>query len=691
MTSTPARWGRVAAAVLLCGVLLAGVLLIPVSGLARLATSPLPTVTATPGTDLVRAPSATTITDAAGEPVAHLYDQYRFPATPEDISDAMKAAVVAIEDRRFFQHAGVDWQGVGRALLANTIVNGNPLDGQGASTITMQYVKNHRLYTLAGSEREREAAVAETLERKLTDVAIALELEDELSKQQILTRYLNVAYFGHGAYGIAAAADTYFGTSSAELSVPQAALLAGLLRAPSSYDPVAEPAAARARRDVVIAAMAATGAITPAQADAARAADLGVSDPVGGPAPGCAAADEDTAFFCRYTVSYLHRLGLPLGELRRGGYTVRTTLDREVTAAAAAAVAQQVPVEATKGIVNAMAVVAPGRDAHPVLALVANKDLGTDRAAGETAYPVPSAPVPHGAGSVYKIFTAAAALAAGLGIDSTVPAPDSYTSEVFGDDGQPYTVTNPGEFPDELTLQRALALSPNTTFVALLDRLGSVDSVVETARRLGLRESLQVRDGQGRTVAEAVTSEERASFTLGPTPTSPLELANVAATLMSGGVWCPPRPVVSVTDRAGAPVPLADPPCEQAVPPGLADTLAAGLSDDHRYGTAADAAADAGWERPMIGKTGTTQRSVSGAFLGATPQYAGAVMTWSDTVPPRPICRADGPPTLCDEGNLSGGSVPADTWFDTMVPLHEGLPVAGLPEPDPEYLRGEIG
>ena len=205
------------------------------------------------------------------------------------------------------------------------------------------------------------------------------------------------------------------------------------------------------------------------------------------------------------------------------------------------------------------------------------------------------------------------------------------------------------------------------------------------AYRLGMRHSLQIRDGQGRTVAEAVEAEQRGSFTLGPQPTSPLELANVAATLTGDGVWCPPTPLVSVTDRGGDPVPVEQAPCEQAVPAELAHSLVAGLSEDTVSGTSADAADAAGWARPMLGKTGTTQDNLSSAFVGATPQYSAAVMTWSSAAPPRPVCTD--PVRLCSEGDLFGGTIPARTWFAAMQPLHDGLPVAELPDPAPRHSR----
>ncbi len=675
---------------LLAGILLAGLMLPAAIGMGMVVRQAGQTVdSVSAGVIKGEVPLASTITDAEGTPIAFVYEQYRLPAEPGDIAAAMKAAIVAIEDRRFFSHDGVDWQGTTRALLTNLITSGGVLEGQGGSTITMQYVKNYRLYAKADTEAERQNVLADTVKRKLEELQVAQRLEQRRSKQQILTDYLNIVYFGNGAYGITAAARTYFDSTPAQLSVPQAALLAGLVRSPSQYDPVDNPEAALARRNLVIDAMVDVGSITPAQGAAAREAPLGIQQPLTGRSQGCIGAGSADGFFCHYVLDYLAQAGLSRKELRIGGYTIKTTLDQSASAAAKRAAEAQVPVEETNGIANAVAIVAPGTEHHHVVALTANRDYGFDAEAGETAYPIPSTPAPFGAGSIYKIFTAAAAMKRGLGIYSTIPVPETYSSRVFTNAGEPYTVENVGEYRPEMTLQRALAVSPNTAFVALADRIGSIDPIVDMAYQLGMRDSLRVRDAQGRTIADAVKAEERGSYTLGPEPTSPLDLANVAATLLSHGVWCPPTPILSVTDRGGQPVPLDVPSCEQVVPPGLADTLAVGLSKDHTIGTAAGAADAAGWTRPMIGKTGTTQRHISAGFLGATPQYAGAVLTWSDATPPRPICVTD-PPQLCSEGNIFGATIPARTWFATMKPLHEGLPVAPLPPPTPPYLRGQL-
>nr|WP_246326332.1 penicillin-binding transpeptidase domain-containing protein [Actinomycetospora corticicola] len=454
------------------------------------------------------------------------------------------------------------------------------------------------------------------------------------------------------------------------MTVPQAALLAGIVRSPQGYDPTTRPEAARARRGEVLRAMTDVGSISSAQAAAADDAPLGMLSPLARPAPGCGAASEGLGFFCRYAGEELAEAGIPSSELRTGGYTVRTTLDPDAQARADAAAGR---VGTSSGVANVVAVVAPGTGSRPVLALATNREYGPDAGQGQSSLPLVTAPL-RGAGSVYKIFTAAAALEQGLiSPDSELDVPERYTSAI----SPGYTVENLGSYDDRMTLTRALATSPNTTFVELEDRIGSIGPVVDAARALGLRRTLDAPSpGGGGTIGEAVAAQDQASFTLGPNPTSPLELANVAATLVADGRWCPPTPILSVTDREGRAMDLPAPPCEQAVPASIAADLRTALSRDHTDGTSADAADETGWDRPMIGKTGTTQVSASSAFVGATSSYAGAVLTFSDRGAPQPVCTD--PVRVCSDGTLTGGSVPAETWYRTMEPLHRGLPEGDL-------------
>lgn len=680
---------RILGLCLIAGLLVAGILFPAVGGIGLASNEASDTVNSV-SSNLVQSqvPMVSTITDKDGVPIAYVFDQNRFNTPPQNIADTMKAAIIAIEDRRFFEHNGVDWRGTVRALMTNLSASGSALEGQGASTLTMQYIKNYMLYAVAQNAAERAAAVESTPARKLREIRVALQLEKQLSKEEILARYLNIVFFGHNAYGVASAARTYFDTTPDRLTIAQAALLAGMVRSPSSYDPVEHPEQALARRNVVIDEMAGVGSITRDQAEAAKAEPLGVQRPLTGLTNGCVGAGPADGFYCQYTLDYLATVGFPEAKLRRGGYLIRTNLDRRASDLAKRAVNAQVPTH-TPGIADAMAIVEPGRDRHAVRALVANRDYGLDADAGQTSYALPSLVQGFGAGSIYKIFTAATLLERGMGINSPVPVTDSYTSRVFRNNGGPYTVTNAGKYRNgSISLQTALAISPNTTFVALEDRIGSINPVVDMAYRLGMRQSLNAHDSQGRTIADAVKQERRGSYTLGPEPTSPLDLANVGATLMSGGKWCPPTPIDAVLDRNGHPVQVPEPPCEQVVPEGLANSLVVGLSrDDQPGGTSFAAAQAAHWTRPILGKTGTTQNNRSAGFLGATPQYSGAVLVWPDGSRPSGICDSD-PPRLCGNGDIFGGKVPARTWFNAMVPLHEGLPVMPLPPTQPRYVTG---
>lgn len=679
---------------LLAGVLLAGMLFPAAGGLGLVSNQASDTVDSV-STELVEGqlPLVTTMTNADGTPMAWLYDQYRVPVTPEQIAPAMKAAIIGIEDRRFFDHQGVDWKGTTRALVTNQLKNEVV---QGGSTLTMQYVKNYLLYVVAQNEADRARVTEQTPARKLREIRIATELESQLDKEDILARYLNIVFFGNNAYGVQAAASTYFNTTSDKLTVAQSALLAGMVKSTTQFDPVRHPEEAIKRRNVVIDSMAEIGSISRDAAEQAKAEPLGVVNPLHTLPNGCVGAGPAAGFYCKYVLNYLAAAGISEEQLKRGGYVIKTSMDPRATDIAKHAAEDQVP-KTINGIANTMAIVLPGKDRHRVVTLVANRDFGLDKGAGQTSYALPSDTSKFGAGSIYKIFTAAAALEKGMGINWELDTPDTYVSPTCPkDSGKPYTVKNGGEgYKDKYTMQDALATSPNTAFVKLIESVG-VAPTVDMASRLGMRQAMNGINRSGdplksgeKSRGQEAKDQNQCSFTLGPGPTGALELANVGATLMSGGTWCPPTPVESVADvRTGKAIPIKESPCEQAVAEGLANTLAIGLSKDHTMGTATTAARTAGWDRPMIGKTGTSQLHQSAGFVGATPQYAGAVLTFADGNNPQGICDGD-PPRLCgDKGNIFGGRVPARTWFATMMPLHQSLPVAQLPPPDPVYLDG---
>jgi membrane peptidoglycan carboxypeptidase len=274
--------------------------------------------------------------------------------------------------------------------------------------------------------------------------------------------------------------------------------------------------------------------------------------------------------------------------------------------------------------------------------------------------------------------------------------PSGYASPIYVDgNGRPIPVNNAGNYADHLSVTDALAQSPNTAFVKLEEFTG-VPDVVDMAVRLGMKSLAStpfVDPNTGRrtdrSIAEVTKAQKQASFTLGVSPTSVLELANVGATLASSGKWCPPSPIEAITDPNGQPVPVTEPPCDQAVEPGLANTLLTALSkDDQPGGTSAAAAAQVGWDRPVAAKTGTTQQHKSAAFVGVVPQLSGAVITFDNSDSPKSLCDGAGAPFPCRDGNIFGGKTPAETWYGAMKPVLDGQPVQPLPPTDPRYTEG---
>ena len=703
--------GKLAGLCVLAGALVAG-LLFPVTATLGFVSNKISDQVQSTVAEMLNSgpPLMTTVTDKDGAPIAHLYDQYRVRTPPDKISQHMKDALLAIEDRRFYDHHGVDWLASLRALARN---NASGSVQQGASTLTQQYVKNYLVHVVARKDKNAQREAQEqSVTRKLREARIAIGIETALSKDEILRRYLDLVPFGSTIFGVTAAAQAYFDTTPDKLTIPQAATLAGMVNSPTYLDPEARPDKAIERRNLVIDAMVASEKLSKEEADRHKAVPLGLQNPVRPLQTGCVGAGPSYGFFCSFVVQYLVEAGFDLEELKIGGYRVETTLDPKITDHAKKAVEAQAP-KTTPGVANTMAVVRPGKDAHEVVALVANRDYGLDKDKFETQFDLPSGVEnKFGTGSVYKVFTAAAALEKGIGVDTVVDSPNTYTSRVFKGGatscpptGEPntywYCLSNHNDrYPPKMPLKQALATSPNTAFVILEEKVG-LQAVVDMASKLGMRRTMATNiagvppDPKGpkdlrMTQAEFYASNGNASFTLGPAPSSTLELANVGATIMSGGTWCEPSPIRRVVDRDGKPVELRKPPCEQAVPEPLANALAVGLSEDSKgQGTAAVSAKKANWTRPMMGKTGTTEEYKSAAYLGATPDYAGAVQVFNDSTSPKGICIGSGPPTLCPEGNIYGGTVPAATWFDTMMKVHDGLPEKPLPQVEERFLKGD--
>jgi membrane peptidoglycan carboxypeptidase len=607
----------------------------------------------------------TQVLAADGSVIAQFYRHNRIPVTADQIAPVMKQALIDVEDSRFYEHGALDPIGTLRAVITD-LRSGS--GAQGGSTLTQQLVKQ-TLLQQAATPAEQRAADAPTLARKLTEARLATALAARLSKDEILTRYLNTVYFGAGAFGVQAAAQTYFSTDAADLTLPQAAVLAGLVQSPSADDPLRHPDAAATRRNEVLTRMHDLGHLSAADLTSLTAAPVAVQ-----PGPrsteGCQGATVG-GFFCNYLQHYLtDTLTISQQQLEHGGLTIQTTLNPDIQRAGDQAVLQTLSESDPRA--GIYTVVEPGTG--KVLAMSVNRRFGCSDPDCTSVNLNASAAA--GSGSTYKLFTATAALESGYALDFTQTTSDPYVSRVYkqngGTSGAPYVVQNVGHYPATLNMAEALVRSSNTYFVGLEDRLGSIDGPVHAAQQLGLS---SVTDE----IASSFISGRFGSFTLGPIPTSPLALADAYATIFSGGTRCDPTPVTAVlasdgsplTGSNGAPLDVGTHCTAGVVPAGLAHTLSQVLRGDveSTIGTATRANIPG---HQIAGKTGTSQNNFSVAFVGSTPEYTASVMV-------------ENPNTLQDVGGFGGGKG-AQIWHDAMTPILSAGPTASFPPADAHYL-----
>ena len=652
---------KLAATIVLAGALVAGMLLPFVGGTGLAARNSASLLDALPVELTDETPAGSTrVLAADGSLITNFYRDNRTPVASDRIAPVMKQALVAIEDSRFEEHNGLDVQGTLRALATN-VAAGSVREG--GSTLTQQLVKQTLAQT-ADTAEERQAATEESVGRKLREARMALALEEEYSKDEILTRYLNLVYFGQGAYGVQAAAQRYFSVDAADLTLPQAAMLAGLVQSPSNDDPVTNPENAFNRRNQVLQRMLDLGQIDQAQFAEVSAQPVQVAQ---GAAPpnGCIDATVG-GFFCAYVADYLTgTLGLSQELIDNGGLTIQTTLQPDLQRSGDQAVLDELPMgDSLAGIFTA---VEPGTG-H-VLAMSVNRRFGC---AGPECESVNLNVVPgQGAGSTYKVFTAAAALERGIPISHVITASEPYVSRVYKDGAGRYDVENVGDnYPRTLSMSEALVRSSNTYFLALEDQLGSVEGPVRMAERMGL---FQFSDPD---LPQRIIDENRGSFTFGPESTSPLALTSAYSTLAANGTQCDPTPVTAVLDRNGEPltgedgrpVVTGDGCTPDAVPAEVAATLNQVLVGDTEspFGTGRNAAI-AGHH--ISGKTGTSQDNLSVAFVGSTPRYTASVMVYN--------------PKAREQVRGFGGGMPASIYWHAMSPILLGQPAVQFTPPEP--------
>ncbi|WP_433551893.1 penicillin-binding protein [Micromonospora zamorensis] len=649
-----------AASLLVCG-LLAGVVVaaaafpaVAMSGLAAKAGAEtfgnLPTELT-----VARAPQISYLLASDGKtPLATMYDENRRDVKLADISPYMQKAIIAAEDHDFYKHNGVDINGVARAFVNNQAEGSGR---QGASTLTMQYVRLAIAYS-ATHPADVVAATEDTSARKLREMRLALQVDKEFSKDEILTRYLNLASFGNGAYGIFAASQVYFGKPPSKLKIEEAALLAGMVKAPTTNDPTTKAGfpLALERRDYVIENMVEIKAITQQEADAAKATKLEVKDKR--TPNGCVSANVNSwGFFCDYfyrwwmqqetfgSTSYDRER-----RLKSGGYTVVTSIDVQAQKGADTAVRKAKSENSKEAAM--VAVVEPGTGR--VRALAVNRQFKLDdpknpknKISSDPAkskkkirgnYPATVNPLLTGgdgitgyqAGSTFKMFTIVAALEKGVPLSYPINAQKQFKSEYIIQPGPAacpgthfYCPTNSTEsMAGPHNMWTAFGRSVNTYFVPLQQQVGA-ENVVKAAKRLGInfraQEDLDLEKG----------AHQWGAFTLGVSQTTPLDLANAYATLAADGTFCEPIPVQEIRDPEGNKLDIANPRCEKRFSTDVAraavDAARCPVGDKSSSSRCAGATAgnvrnDVGY--PVAGKSGTTDSEKTAALVAMTKQYA---------------------------------------------------------------------
>ena len=647
-------------AVPLAGVLIAGLVSPWIVGSGLVARSSADLLTPLPSAlgDSVL-PGNTVVLAADGSVLTYFYRENRTPVSSDRIAPVMKQALVDIEDARFYEHHGIDLEGTARALVSNLIAGGVR---EGGSTLTQQLVKQTLLQTAASAE-DRQAATEQSIGRKLREARLALAMEERYTKDEILTRYLNLVYFGEGAYGVEAAARRYFGVAAADLDVLQAATLAGLVQTPTADNPVTDPVRATVRRNQVLQRMHTQGHLSAADLASLTTQPMATA-PTPSPPNGCVGAVLG-GFFCDFLQKHLTQdLRITQQVLETGGLTIRTTLRPDIQNSGDAAVVTTQPMGAPLAAIFTS--VEPGTG-H-VLAMSVNRRFGYDVNDPAQESVNLNVAASQGAGSTYKVFVAASALERGIPPWNTITTSDPYTSRVYKNGFAPYTVQNAGRYPPTLTMVEALIRSSNTYFVALEDQLGSVEGPVRMAQRMGLF-SLDP-------VADQVVAENRGSFTLGAEATSPLALASAYSTMAANGTQCDPTPVTEILDATGKrlqvdrrSVDVGDHCTPEAMPPAVATTLNQILTGDVGLpiGTGTRARIPG---HQVAGKTGTSQNRFSIAFIGYTPSLLASVMVLN-------------PKHNQDVGTYGGGYA-AQIWHDAMAPIitagpDQLFPPEGLP------------
>ncbi len=660
------------------GLLVAG-LALPIASLAGLTTRTVADGMGKIPTALAAEPLSqrTRILGSNGKVLATLYDQNRVTVPLSDVAPIMRKAIVSIEDYRFYQHGALDLRGTLRAFVTNQANSGVT---QGGSSITQQMVKM-TLVNQAKTKAGQAAATADTYQRKLNELRYAIAFEDKYSKDWILQRYLNIAYFGDGAYGIEAASQHYFSKPASRLRLAEAAVLAGLVKNPTGYDPTNYPGRARERRDTVLARMAQLKVISPRLARRAEARPVKLA--VTGVSNGCVSSP--APFFCDYAIQYLltdPRLGKTVEDRRRrlftGGLTVKTTVDLRYQRAADRSEAAHV--RPRDQAIGGLAMVVPGTG--QVRALAQSRPMGANAAKGETYlnYVVPRK---YGdsngfaAGSTFKAFVLASAIRKGIPLSTVINSPQTVSipagtykncaGQPVGAQWDPQNSTGSGPFNLYTGTQRSV----NTFFAQLEERTG-LCAPVTLAKELGVT---------------VLDKQVVGPFTLGVTDTDPLTMASAYATFAARGLYCPPRPVTEVTDSRGKTVVDYPKKCTQALRQDVADAvndILRGVQEGQGFG----AQAGLSLNQPSAGKTGTIDENMAVWFVGYTPNLAAASMIAGANSQGHHITLNNQTVGGVYISGAHGSTTAGPVWGDAMKAVERYLPDEDFTRPNQQTIQG---
>ena len=564
-----------------------------------------------------------TLLAADGSEIAQFYAENRIVVPLSEISVNMQNAIVAVEDQRFYQHQGVDPTGMVRALVSNNSGGSR----QGASTLTQQYVRNTLIETGLKNDDHKiiKDATESTVARKLREMKFALSLEQKYSKQQILEGYLNIAAFSPSTYGVEASSLHYFNKHAKDLTVAEAALLAGTTNAPSAYDPKSQPELAKNRRDWVLAKMLEEKFITKQQYDEAVNSEikLNIQD---SPA-GCGAAGS-YAYFCTYVVNEIlgsENFGPNVAARRqlltRGGLKITTTLNLERQSAADSVIQARTPIGGSDGANSTIVSIEPGTGRIQALAQNTNYEDSQLVFAADAKHggiELPGGNVGFQPGSTFKAIILAEWLKTGHTPYQMLnaSAPKNYGPNTFTVSCDPERAAGPwpvnnvaGTNAGMMTVREATKQSINTGFTEMLRDL-DVCEVTKLAASMGI------------TKADGSQLDPDPSIALGSAPVPPLSMANAYATFASGGKYCKPVAIDSILDASGTSMAVPSADCTQAMDQNVADQTAITLqATSEPNGTAKDA----GIGRAIAGKTGTTDEAENAWFVGFTPQLSTAV------------------------------------------------------------------